>query len=33
VVEQLPEPIGIILMERRDPRMFGISATYFFGKP
>jgi iron complex outermembrane receptor protein len=32
VVEQLPEPLGIILAERRQPRMFGVSATYRFGK-
>ena len=31
VVEQLPAPLSLIIAERRDPRTFGISATYKFG--
>jgi len=33
VVEQLPEPIGIILMERRDPRMFASVPRIFLASP
>jgi hypothetical protein len=31
VVEQLPSPLSVVIAERRDPRMFGISAAYKFG--